>query len=122
MDQLWQNIYDATDNVIASGLGKPKQVFGRDLIDLPTEELILYGTKLPYYDGTIEFTLATAAAHPTFEWQAEITLKRPNGIEHYLLRPNHTIVETYGKNVFDVSAERAQSLLKRLNNILSDTL
>lgn len=116
--ELHQAIYTQIETIIAAGNGKSKQVFGRDLIDLPPEELIFYGTKLPTSnDGTIELTLATPAAHPTFEWQAEITIKEPGNVQHYLLRPDHTIVETYGKNVFDVKADKAERLLDRLSKI-----
>ncbi len=117
MEKLWQQIHDQVSRIISSGSGKPKQIYGRELIDLPQNELILYGAKLSLGDGTIELTLATPAAFPSFEWIAEITIKEPSNVEHYLLRPDKTIVETYGKNVYDATSQRANSLLEQLNKL-----
>jgi hypothetical protein len=94
-----------------------KETYGRDLIDLPEDALILYGVKLPYQEGTIELTLSTPPARPTFEWLAEITIKTPDTLEHYLLKPDQTIVETYGKTVLNVVEPRAEALLERLKLI-----
>lgn len=115
--ELHQVLLENISRIITSSNGKPKQVYGRDLIDLPAEELILYGLKQSYNDGTIELTLTTPMAHPAFEWLAEVTIKEPDNVEHYLLKQDLTIVETYGKNVFAVPAERAASLLKRLQKL-----
>jgi hypothetical protein len=116
MEELWQSIYKKTSKIISNS-SRQKEVYGRDLIDLPPDELIFFGTKLPYQNGTIELTLATSSAIPTFEWLAEITLKQPENVEHYLLRPDHTIVETYGKTVLDVNQDRARQLILRLTKI-----
>jgi hypothetical protein len=116
IQELHQAILAETTWII-SAEPKHKEVYGRDLIDLPEKELILYGVKLPYGEGTIELTLATPAAHPTFEWLAEITIKQPGEVEHYLLKPDQTIVETYGKTVLAVEVDRAQTLLDRLKLI-----
>ncbi len=94
-----------------------KETYGHELIDLPPDELILCSTKLPLAEGTVEVALTTEAARPTFEWIAEITVIEPDNVEHYLLRPGDDIVETYGKNVVEVDAGRAQSLLDRLKQV-----
>ncbi len=117
MLEIWTALYNRTSQIIEAGHGKRKEVYGRDLIDLPPDALILHGTKLTTDFGTLELSLTTTAARPTFEWMAEITIKEPGNVEHYLLRPNHTIVETYGKNVFEVAPEKARELLERLEAI-----
>lgn len=130
IQELHQAILAETSRIIDAQLER-KETYGRDLIDLPEDSLILYGIKLPISDdgyrirsgmtkasaGTIELTMTTEAARPTFEWLAEITVRQPDAVEHYLLRPGETIVETYGKKVFDVAPDRAQMLLDRLEKI-----
>lgn len=94
-----------------------KETYGKDLIDLPSDQLILRGVKFPYNEGTMELTITTEAAYPTFEWLAEITIKEPENVEHFLLRADQTIVETYGKNVIDVDSTKAEYLHHRLRQI-----
>ncbi len=111
MEQIWNIIYaDIVEILKSPNSGKANKVYGRDLIDLPDDKLILYGTKLDYLDGTIELTLTTPYANPRFEWKAEITIKVSSKVEHYLLRHDHVIVEAYGKNIYDVSLEKATKL------------
>jgi len=96
-----------------------KLTHGRDLIDFPPDDLILttaYFT--PSDDSSVEVSTTEEMARPEFEWLAEITVKEPENIEHYLLRPDSTIVETYGKNVFDVSLAQAKSLRTRLLGLI----
>jgi hypothetical protein len=126
MEELHLRILEQITRLIVSEPTR-NETYGRDLVDLPADELILYGVKLAYPGGgpfiksgkfktteTIELTKTTEAARPTFEWLAEITMKHGGEVEHYLLRPDGSIVETYGKNVYAATPERAESLLRRL--------
>lgn len=115
IQELYNYIYQEVSRIIESH--QVRETFGRDLIDLPPDKLILRGAKFPFNEGTIECTTTTAEAHPTFEWDAEVTIKEPENVEHYLLKPDQTIVETYGKNIYDVEVPRAERLLTLLKSL-----
>jgi hypothetical protein len=94
-----------------------KTMTGEAFMDVPVDKVILKSVTLwPSEDKKVQINVTTADAYPAFEWLAEITIDdQTSGYSHYLLRTDNTLVETYGKNVQDVSPEAAQKLLAELS-------
>ncbi len=115
MTNVWQELFAETERIIA-GDADPVITYGRDLIDLPEDMEVLKTVAIKTPEMIIELRTCNPKAVPPFEWLAEITLRGAE-YKHYLLRPDQTVVETYGKNVSDVSDESASELLAQLKAI-----
>jgi hypothetical protein len=105
----WNDILSEVERIITSD-GEPVITYGRELLDLPADLPALTTIAIKTPDMIIEVRLCNEAARPPFEWVAEITL-RSDDYKHYLLRTDHTVVETYGKTVTPVNETEAQNLL-----------
>lgn len=93
---------------------------GENFIDVPKDKDILHSITLwPTEEKKVQVNVTTEHAYPAFEWFAEITIddRSAGNYSHYLLRTDHTLVETYGKNVTDVTQEAAENLLRELQSI-----
>ncbi|TAK89520.1 hypothetical protein EPO04_00170 [Patescibacteria group bacterium] len=98
---------DSTQPVDGQAYNQPGQnIFTQTIIKLPN-------------GGQIDLKLTLPQASSDFEWLAEITVDDTSTGEykHYLLRKAGDIVETYGKQVIDVSEADAQGLLDYLRAI-----
>lgn len=115
MERLWSDILNTVKQIIAHD-SDPVITYGRDLMDLPDDLPALTTVAIKNPDMTVEVRLCDAAARPPFEWVAEITL-RGDEYKHFLLRPDKTIVETYGKTVIDVSDAKASELYSTLKSL-----
>ncbi len=115
MNQIWQNILTEVERIIQTD-SEPIITYGRELLDLPADLAALTTVAIKTPEMIIEVRTCTPEARPPFEWVAEITL-RGSEYKHYLLRPDHTIVETYGKTVTDVSDVDATKLYATLQKL-----
>jgi hypothetical protein len=114
-DVRFNRLYD-----IVIGLVKrdPKvKVTTGDSVAMDTDKAVVYTSKIPLGDKKrIEVAYTTPEARPAFEWLAEITIDELE-YQHFLLRSDRTIVETYGHNVMPVDDAKAQQVLDRLTEI-----
>jgi hypothetical protein len=112
---IWHDILAKVEQIIKTD-SDPVITYGRELMDLPADLAALTTVAIKNPGMTVEVRTCAPEARPPFEWVTEITL-RGTEYKHYLLRPDQTIVETYGKTVTDVSEADAQSLLATLASL-----
>jgi hypothetical protein len=117
MNDIWNKLLDEAKRIVASD-SDPIITYGRELMDVPEDLAALTTVAIKTPELVAEVRLCDEAARPPFEWVAEITL-RGSEYKHYLLRPDQTTVETYGKQVNDVTEPDAERLLDTLQNLAS---
>lgn len=66
--------------------------------------------------GKLEVNISNPDVRDKFTWKAEITLDRRaiDIYKHLLINSDGTVVETYGKQVIEVTDETAPEILKQL--------
>jgi hypothetical protein len=71
--------------------------------------------------GRIEVNLTTPDTPDNFEWLAELTIDNRAAAQfiHLIARRDQTIVETYGKNVIEISPARAKAIMKLLTDLMA---
>jgi hypothetical protein len=88
-----------------------------DYYDLPGKTV--YTTyRLPLAGkGRLEVNLVNPEVQSSFHWSAEITVDDLEAeiYKHILLQTDNTIVETYGKQVHEVSGEAAKQLMEMIH-------
>lgn len=74
--------------------------------------------------GRIEVNTLSDAAPAMFEWAHEVTIKdkQSSTFIHFLVRPDKSLVETYGKTVLPIDQERGSEILSHLRRLSGVTV
>lgn len=91
---------------------RPQTDISGDYYDQPGVVVYRQTThKLPD-GGRVEVNIITPAASPAFAWEAEITIndKQTDRFIHLIVQRDGEVVETYGKTILPVDADRAAAI------------
>ena len=80
--------------------------------DLPGTTVYHTHTRKLAAKGRLEVSVVTPAAAEAFEWTTEITLndKAAGRFIHLIIRRDHSVVETYGKTVIELTPPRSAEI------------